>query len=183
MPGSEIRIVDESGKSVPDGETGELWIRGPGTSSGYFRDPETTIQAWGTLGPEGWFRTGDLATMDSLGYVTLVGRIKDMINRGGVSIYPLEIERALAEHPGILESALVPIPDTRRGERACLCVIPSQGAQVSLDEVIESLRSQEFASYKFPARLEIFMDFPRGQTMRVNRRRLAEEVLTRHAPR
>ena len=80
------------------------------------------------MGPEGWFRTGDVATIDALGYVTLIGRIKEMINRGGMNIFPAEIENILGDHPKIVESSLVAIPDSILGEIACLCVIPSHGA-------------------------------------------------------
>ena len=181
MNGGEVRVVDAAGDPLPAGEAGELWIRGPATSSGYFRNPEATIEAWGTLGPEGWFRTGDVATIDQDGYVTLVGRIKEMINRGGMNVFPLELESILAEHPGILEAAIVPIPDETLGETPCLCVIASGADSIGLDEVTEFLDARGLARYKFPVRVERFADFPRGQTMRVNRRRLAERVAARMA--
>jgi non-ribosomal peptide synthetase component E (peptide arylation enzyme) len=176
MPGGEARIVDQNGDPLPAGSSGELWIRGAATSSGYCRDPKTTKEIWGTLGPEGWFRTGDVATIDDDGYVTLIGRIKEMINRGGMNIFPVELENILAEHPNILEAALVGLPDPTLGEIACLCVIPTQAADVTLDEIAEFLRNKELAEYKIPARVMTFSDFPRGQTMRVNRRALAEQV-------
>jgi 2,3-dihydroxybenzoate-AMP ligase len=182
MPGGEARIVDRTGQSLPPGSAGELWIRGAATSSGYFRDPETTIEAWGTLGSEGWFRTGDVATIDADGYVTLIGRIKEMINRGGMNIFPSELENILAEHSKILEAALVGLPDPMLGEIACLCVIPSQAGEVTHDEIAEFLRAKELAEYKIPARVMMFSDFPRGQTMRVNRRDLADQVIQRLQP-
>lgn len=178
MDGGEIRVVDGKGNPLPAGEAGELWIRGPATSSGYFRNPRATVEAWGTLGPEGWFRTGDVATIDEDGYVTLVGRIKEMINRGGMNVFPLELESILAEHPKILEAAVVGIPDHALGEVPCLCVIPSGGDPIALEEVTAFLSERGLARYKFPVRLEILSDFPRGQTMRVNRRRLTERVLS-----
>ena len=178
MDGGEIRVVDGEGRALPAGEAGELWIRGPATSSGYFRNPRATVEAWGTLGPEGWFRTGDVATVDADGYVALVGRIKEMINRGGMNVFPLELESILAEHPKILEAAVVGIPDDALGEVPCLCVIPTAGDRVTLEEVTAFLSERDLARYKFPVRLELFSDFPRGQTMRVSRRRLAERVLS-----
>ena len=178
MDGGEIRVVDGEGRALPAGEAGELWIRGPATSSGYFRNPQATMEAWGTLGPEGWFRTGDVATVDADGYVTLIGRIKEMINRGGMNVFPLELESILAEHPKILEAAVVGIPDDALGEVPCLCVIPTAGDLVTLEEVTAFLSERDLARYKFPVRLELFSDFPRGQTMRVNRRRLAERVFS-----
>ncbi len=179
MDGGEVCVVDGEGNDLPAGEAGELWIRGPATSSGYFRNPEATIEAWGTLGPDGWFRTGDVATIDSDGYVTLIGRIKEMINRGGMNVFPLELESILAEHPKILEAAVVGIPDETLGEVPCLCVIPTHGTSIALEEVADFLSGRDLARYKFPVRLELFSDFPRGQTMRVNRRRLAERVAAR----
>lgn len=179
FPGGEVSVVDETGRSLPPRTPGELWVRGPATSSGYFRNPDATLQAWGTLGLEGWFRTGDVATIDESGYVTLVGRIKDMINRGGMNVYPLELETVLSDHPKILEAAVVGIPDATLGEVPCLCVIPRQGLDVTLDEVTEFLHTKELAQYKFPARVVVYSKFPRGQTMRINRRLLAKEVLAR----
>ena len=179
MDGGEVRVVDAAGNALPAGEAGELWIRGPATSSGYFRNERATIEAWGTLGPEGWFRTGDVATIDGDGYVTLVGRIKEMINRGGMNVFPLELESILAEHPKILEAAIVGIPDDTLGEVPCLCAIASGEDGIALDEVTGFLDARGLARYKFPVRVEHFADFPRGQTMRVNRRRLAERVVAR----
>ena len=179
MDGGEICVVDAAGNPLPAGEAGELWIRGPATSSGYFRNPEATVEAWGTLGPDGWFRTGDVATVDADGYVSLIGRIKEMINRGGMNVFPLELESILAEHPKILEAAVVGIPDDTLGEVPCLCVIPVDGTSIELGEVTEFLSARDLARYKFPVRLELFSDFPRGQTMRVNRRRLADRVAAR----
>ena len=176
MPGGEARIVNLQGSALPPGNSGELWIRGAATSSGYFRNPEATIDAWGTMGPEGWFRTGDVATIDALGYVTLIGRIKEMINRGGMNIFPAEIENILAEHPKVVESALVALPDPILGEIACLCVIPTHDAEVTVEEIADFLRARELAEYKIPAKVMLFLDFPRGQTMRVNRRHLIKLV-------
>ena len=181
MDGGEVRVVDGAGNPLPAGEAGELWIRGPATASGYFRNPRATVEAWGTLGPEGWFRTGDVATIDEDGYVTLVGRIKETINRGGMNVFPLELESILAEHPKILEAAIVGIPDGTLGEVPCLCTIASGGDGIALGEAVDFLDARGLARYKFPVRVEHFADFPRGQTMRVNRRRLAERVIARMA--
>ena len=185
MRGGEIRVVDAAGVPLPPGSPGDLLVRGPATSSGYFRDPEATARAWGALGPEGWFRTGDVATIDAHGYVTLIGRTKEMINRGGANIFPLELEEILADHPKIVETAVIGLPDPTLGEIPCLCVIPGGGAEVTLEEILDFLRAREIARYKLPARLVVLAEFPRGPTMRVNRRRLAEEVrasLARSAP-
>ena len=177
MYGGELCVVDSNGSQLTTGSTGELWARGPGTSSGYFNDKAATLEAWGTLGPDGWFRTGDVATIDGDGNVSLVGRIKEMINRGGMNIFPIELESILTEHPKILEAAIVAIPHNSLGEVPCLCVITMDEGQLTLEEVTEFLTRRELARYKFPVRLIEFNDFPRGQTMRVNRRKLTELVL------
>ena len=176
LPGGEVRVVDAAGEPLPPDAPGELLVRGPATGSGYFRDPEATAGAWGALGPDGWFRTGDIATIDARGYVTLIGRTKEMINRGGANIFPLEIEAILAAHPKIRESAVIGIPDPVLGEVPCLCVIPSTGAEVTLEDVVDFLRAREIARYKLPARVVMLPEFPRGPAMRVDRRRLAERV-------
>ena len=177
MAGAELCVVDANGNQVSAGSAGELWARGPGTSSGYFRDSKTTKEAWGSLGPEGWFRTGDVATIDTDGNVTLVGRVKEMINRGGMNIFPIELESILAEHPKILEATIVAIPDNILGEVPCLCAITRDGTELSLEDVTEFLERRKLAHYKFPARLILMKEFPRGQTMRVNRRKLAAIAL------
>ena len=105
-----------------------------------------------------------------------------MINRGGMNIFPIEIENTLAEHPKIMESALVGLPDSTLGEIACLCVIPTHGVKVTLEEIADFLRARELAEYKIPARVMLFSEFPRGQTMRVNRRQLTEQIVTRLVP-
>ena len=177
MAGGELCVVDSDGSPVSIGSAGELWARGPGTSSGYFRDRKATKEAWGSIGPEGWFRTGDVATIDSVGNVTLVGRLKEMINRGGMNIFPIELESILTEHSKILEAAIVGLPDKNLGEVPCLCAITVEGPELLMEEVIEFLTDRGLARYKFPARLIVLEDFPRGQTMRVNRRKLTELAL------
>ncbi|MEC7491014.1 MAG: class I adenylate-forming enzyme family protein [Pseudomonadota bacterium] len=177
MEGGEICVVDSEGQALPTGSPGELWVRGPATSSGYFSDREATARAWGTLGPEGWFRTGDIATIDGEGNVSLIGRIKEMINRGGTNIFPVELESLLTEHPKILEAAVVGIPDATLGEVPCLCVLTLEGIKLTLDEVIVFLSVRGLARHKYPTCLLVLEDFPRGQTMRVNRRKLAEQAI------
>ncbi len=179
FPGAEAMVVDDHGSALPTGAEGELWMRGPTTGSGYFGDADATEAAWGELGPGGWFRTGDMATIDAQGYIALVGRKKDMINRGGVSVYPLEVETALADHPKILEAAVVPIPEPRLGEVPCLCVVAREGPPVTLDEVHDFLRALDMARHKFPVRVLAVDDFPRGATLRIDRRRLTQLVAAR----
>jgi len=123
LPHTEVRIVSpETGETVPVGERGELWARGYFTMLGYWDDPEATTD---TLLPDGWLRTGDLATMDERGYCRIVGRLKDMIIRGGENLFPVEIEEVLYQHPSVAEVAVVGLPDERWGEVVAAFVRPS----------------------------------------------------------
>ncbi|MFQ5851476.1 MAG: AMP-binding protein [Candidatus Binatia bacterium] len=177
LPGVELQVVDEQGQPLPPGAMGELWIRGPATGSGYFRNVDATLLAWGELGANGWFRSGDLACIDGQGYVTLVGRKTDMINRGGQKVYPAEIEALLARHPQILEAVVIGLPHPGLGETPCVCIVPKEDHALTLEEVVDFLRHRKIAAYKLPTEMVVVEDFPRGQTIRVNRRLLAQRVL------
>ena len=112
----EIKVADRQGNAVPIGEQGEIWARGYPIMTGYYNDPEKTKEA---LTPSGWLRTGDEAKMDEDGYLYFIGRQKEMIIRGGVNIYPIEIENVIIEHPSVAEAQVFSIPDQRYGEVVC----------------------------------------------------------------
>ena len=154
---TEIRLVDDAGSEVAAGETGEIWGRGPCCATGYFRDDAATREAWTA---DGWFRTGDLARYDAAGNLIIVGRKKDRIRRGGMSIEPGEIEALLSSHPKIDKAAVVGFPDPLLGERACAFVVPRNGETVTLDEVSGYLRAQRIATFKIPERLEVIAELP-----------------------
>jgi len=160
FPGNEIKIVDENEEEVPTGEIGQLFVRGAATSSGYFGNVEATRTAWGEIGKEGWYRTGDLATLDELGYLILVGRKKDMILRGGQNIYPKEIESLLLSHPKIKDALVVGIPDQIMGERVCACVTLAGKDDFTFDEMISYLKVKGLAVHKLPERIEVFEQLP-----------------------
>ncbi len=160
FPGNEVKIVDENEKEVPAGEIGQLLVRGAATSSGYFGNVEATLMAWGETGKEGWYRTGDLATLDELGYLLLVGRKKDMILRGGQNIYPKEIESLLLSHPKIKDALVVGIPDSIMGERVCACVTLTGKQGFTFDEMISYLKAKGLAVHKLPERIEVFEQLP-----------------------
>lgn len=155
--GTEVKIVDEEGNEAPQGETGEVWGKGPCCSSGYYNDPEATRQAWTE---DGWFRTGDLGIIDEKGNLAIVGRNKDVIIRGGANIYPIEVENLLLTHPKILHVAIVKMPDPVMGEKACAYVVPKKGQDFTFDEMISFLKAKEIALYKLPERLEIVDAIP-----------------------
>lgn len=165
--GTEVKIVDDDGKEVPQGETGEVWGRGACCGSGYYGDQEATRQAWTE---DGWFRTGDLGMIDEKGNLAIVGRKKDMIIRGGENIYPVEIENLLITHPKILHVVIVKMPDPVMGEKACAFVVPRQGQDFTFDEMISFLKAKEIAHYKLPERLEILDAMPMvGGDQKVNK--------------
>lgn len=143
LPHVQLRICDMEGASVSDGSSGELWVFGPNVCSGYWRRPDATEAAW----RDGWFRTGDIGSRSSDGYITLDGRRSDLIISGGFNIYPREIEELLLELPGIREAAVVGAPDAVRGEVPVAYIV----ADASLDDRLlgEQLRGQ-LASFKLP---------------------------------
>ncbi len=160
FPGNEVKIASGDGKKLPQGEVGELFVRGATTSSGYFGDPDATIEAWGELGKGGWYRTGDLAKLDEQGYLVLVGRKKEVIIRGGQNIYPKEIEDLLLSHPRVTQAVIIGIPDPVMGERACACVTPVKGQDFTFEEMSSFLRGKGLAIHKLPERLEVMEEFP-----------------------
>jgi non-ribosomal peptide synthetase component E (peptide arylation enzyme) len=160
FPGNEVRIVNEEGREVPLGTVGQLCVRGASTSSGYFGDIEATLAAWATLGMEGWYKTGDMAKLDQEGYLSIVGRKKDMIIRGGQNIYPGEIENLLLSHPKVFQAVIIAIPDPVMGERGCACVVCVPGETFTWEEMTSFLREKGLAVHKLPEHLEIMDRFP-----------------------
>jgi len=160
FPGNEVKIVDDEGREVPTGEVGQMCVRGASTSSGYFGDKEATLAAWGALGMEGWYKTGDLAKFDHEGYLSIAGRKKDMIIRGGQNIYPAEIENILLSHPKVSQAVIIAIPDQVLGERACACIVPMPGETFTSEEMISFLTKKGLAVFKLPERLELMEQFP-----------------------
>jgi fatty-acyl-CoA synthase len=127
-PHVQVKIIDEHGKVVPRGTPGELCTRGYSVMQGYWGEPERTRDV---LDAAGWMHTGDLAALDQQGYCSIVGRVKDMIIRGGENISPREIEEFLYKHPAVLDVAVVGVPSQKFGEEVCACVRLKEGAQVS----------------------------------------------------
>lgn len=165
IPGCEMRCVDEDGASVAVGEIGEIAIRGDNVMKGYWRNPEATAEAI----PDGWFRTGDLATMDDEGYFTIVDRKKDMILRGGMNVYPREVEEVLYRHPDVLEAAVVGIPDDLYGEQVGAAVALRDGATTTPDDVV-AFAKERIAAYKYPRRVWVVDALPKGPTGKILRR-------------
>jgi non-ribosomal peptide synthetase component E (peptide arylation enzyme) len=176
--GMGLRIIDEHGRDVPPGAEGEIAAEGPSVHLGYHKNPAANTELFTA---DGWFRTGDLGVMEPSGNVRIVGRLKEMINRGGKKFFPREIEEILYTHPRILHAAIVGVPDPRLGERNCLCVIPRAGAVApSLEEVVAFLGGS-VATYKLPEQIELFEEFPFTPTGKIQRHALTRQVLARRA--
>jgi len=173
--GMGLRLIDAHGREVPPGAEGEIAAAGPSVHLGYHKNPTANAELFTA---DGWFRTGDLGQLDAAGNVRIVGRLKEMINRGGQKFFPREIEELLYTHPKILHAAIVGVPDPRLGERNCLCVIPRPGAPLSLAEVVDFLKNR-VATYKLPEALEVFDDFPFTPTGKLQRHVLTQHVVAR----
>lgn len=168
LPGCRMRISGEDGAALARGGVGELQVRAPYASSGYWGDPEATANAW----TDGWYATGDIACLDGDGRLRLLGRIKDVINRSGHKILPIEIERELSGHPDVLECAVVKAPDAEYGEVPWAFVQPRPGAPLDADALAETLRRSGLASYKMPARFIELPEFPRVSDNKIDRKAL-----------
>ena len=175
LPSFEVRIVDDSCADVPTGEPGEVIVRGEYVTRGYFDDPEATAAA---IDSDGFLHTGDLGTLDADGYLRIVGRIKDMFIVGGFNAYPAEIENYLLGHPGIAQVAVIGIPDERLGEVPMAFVVPTPGAAVDADEIMEWARG-EMANYKVPRVVEFIEELPMNATGKVVKDELRARVASK----
>ncbi len=173
--GMGLRIIDDAGRDVATGGEGEIAAEGPSVHLGYHKNPTANAELFTA---DGWFRTGDLGQIDPAGNVRIVGRLKEMINRGGKKFFPREIEEILYTHPKVLHAAIVGVPDPRLGERNCLCLIPRAGASLSLEDALTFL-GDSVAAYKLPEELELFEEFPFTPTGKIQRHALRRQVLAR----
>ncbi len=173
----ELEVRSEDGTVCAPGEAGELFVRGPDTCVGFFDDAERTAA---TFDAEGWVRSGDLVTIDDDGYLTVVGRKKEIIIRGGLNIAPREIEELLVGFPEVERAAVIGLPDDRLGERSCACVVLHEGAALDLEETVARLRATGLAAYKLPERLEVLDALPTTASGKVQKheivRRLAAQA-------
>ena len=170
-PDDEVRLVDEDGADVPDGEIGELWARGPYTLRGYYNAPEHNQRSFS---PDGFYRSGDLMWRHPSGNYVVAGRTKDLINRGGEKISAEEVENLILGHPAVLNVACVPVPDPVLGERMCACVLLRPGRRLTLPELTEFLLAEEMAKHKLPEQLATLDALPLSPVGKVAKKRLAE---------
>ena len=166
----ETKLIDEHGQEVDPNEVGELCLRGPMTTPGYWRDPEATAKAL----PDGWFRTGDLLRCDAEGYFFVMDRIKNMYISGGENVYPAEIERFLLTFPGVSEVAVIGVPDTRWGEVGKAFVV-TKGLDIS-GEALLAYCAGNLARFKVPKYLELVAELPKNDTGKINKKALQAAV-------
>jgi fatty-acyl-CoA synthase len=173
MPWVEIKIVDESNRVVAIGEKGEICTRGYSVMREYWNDPERTAE---TIDEAGWLHSGDLATMDGEGYVRIVGRIKDMIIRGGENIYPREIEEFLYQHPAISEVQVFGIPDEKMGEEVCAWVQLNEG-QTMTEEDLKAFCKDQITHFKIPRYVRFVTDYPMTVTGKIQKFVMRDEMV------
>lgn len=173
LPGMALRIEEGDGQSLPPGTEGDLLVQGSSQFVGYFKRPEFTRESYTA---DGWFRTGDRATLDRDGYLSITGRSKDLIIRGGENIPVVEVEDVLFAHPKIASVAVVGMPDPRLGERACAFVIPRPGESPTLADLVAFLEGKQLARQKFPERVEVVAEFPMTPSGKVQKFRLRQLI-------
>jgi long-chain acyl-CoA synthetase len=167
IEGVEMKVVDEDGEEVAQGEVGEIVIRGHNVMKGYWRRPEASAEAI----RGGWFHSGDLARVDEDGYFFIVDRKKDLIIRGGYNVYPREVEEVLYEHPKIREAAVLGVPDSEWGEEIGAAVVLHEGEELAAGEVSEYVKGQ-IAAYKYPRLVWFLDDLPKGPTGKILKREI-----------
>jgi cyclohexanecarboxylate-CoA ligase len=175
--GTGIRILGEDDRPLAPGEIGAVVVNGPSRFLGFLGNDELTR---GSLTDWGGYRTGDLGYLDEDGHLVYVGRSKDIIRRGGVTVVPAELEPVIMKHPAVHEVAVVPLPDDRLGERACAAIVPAPGESVpTLEELQRFLDAEGVAKYTWPESVEVFEQFPRTPSLKVVKRDVVELVLAR----
>ncbi len=166
---TELKIIDEAGRPLAVGEVGEILTKSPLATQGYYKNPAATEASF----RDGWFHTGDLGYFDEDGYLYVVGRKKDMVKSGGISIYPLEIETVLYHHPEVLEAAVIGVPDPQWGEVVKAVIVPRPGAALAADKLIQFCKDR-LAPYKVPKAVEIVETLPHTELGKVAKEKLKQ---------
>jgi len=172
-PDDEFRILDDAGRALPAETDGELAARGPGVFAGYLKNPEENQRAFTT---DGFFRTGDLARFDRSGNVTITGRIKDMINRGGEKISPAQVEKLLLAHPDIADAAVIGMPDRALGEKVCAYLRPAAGKTPTPAEIAAFMTANGASKLLLPERFEFVDVLPLTEAGKHDKKALREEI-------
>jgi 2,3-dihydroxybenzoate-AMP ligase/mycobactin salicyl-AMP ligase len=172
-PYDSYKVTDWRGKELLPNTCGELVIKGPGVFTGYYKNPGENENVFL---PDGFFRTGDLAMIDEKGYITPCGRLKEMINRGGESISSTEIEKLISSHPDVALVAVVPMPDTEMGEKACAYIQPNSETELTFEIIIAFLKDRKASVLQLPERIEFIDAMPLTQTGKMDKRALVEDI-------
>ena len=167
-----MKVVDGDGNEVPDGQLGEIVLRGENILKGYFKDPVATERAF----QGGWFHTGDIGYRDPESYFYIVDRKSDMIIRGGENIYPREIDEVLYGHPAVAAAATIGIPDPLYGEEVTAFIVLKDGRKISPEDLINFCR-ERLADYKCPKSIQFVTDIPKGPTGKLLKRELARRFV------
>jgi long-chain acyl-CoA synthetase len=169
IEGVEMKVVDDDGNDPPQGEVGEIVIRGHNVMKGYWNRPDATA---GAIGADGWFKTGDMARIDEDGYFFIVDRKKDLIIRGGYNVYPREIEDVLYEHPAVREAAVIAVPHDQLGEEVAAAVALKDG-EIASPQDLQAYVKEQVAAYKYPRHVWIVDELPKGPTGKILKREIA----------
>jgi non-ribosomal peptide synthetase component E (peptide arylation enzyme) len=172
-PYDTYKVIDPEGNELPTHKEGELVLKGPGVFTGYYNNPEENKAVFTQ---DGFFRTGDVAKINEKGFITLTGRIKEMINRGGESISATQIESLITRHPDVAAVAVIPMPDPLMGERVCAYVQPKAGAKLSFEEIISFLKGEKASVLQLPERIEFIETMPHTGAEKVDKRSLRQDI-------
>jgi acyl-CoA synthetase (AMP-forming)/AMP-acid ligase II len=169
--GPEVAIMGEDGSLLPRGATGEIVIRGPNVTAGYENNPKANAEAF----VDGWFRTGDQGVMDPEGYLSITGRLKEIINRGGEKVSPREVDEILMDHPAVAQVVTFGMPHPKLGEEVAACVVLREGAQTSERE-LQAFVAGKAADFKVPKKILVMDEIPKGATGKLQRIGLAQKL-------
>jgi malonyl-CoA/methylmalonyl-CoA synthetase len=182
LPGVDVRVVSEDGKACAIGEVGNVQVRGPNVFAGYWRMPEKTAEEFTA---DGWFKTGDVGHFGGKdapdGYLTLVGRSKDLIISGGYNVYPKEIEGYIDEMPSVVESAVIGLPHPDFGEAVAAVVVPRRAGAIDASDIVDRLK-RKIANYKVPKRVFVVEDLPRNTMGKVQKNVLRDRYKSTFTP-
>ena len=173
-PYDSYRVVDDAGRDLPPGINGNLVVKGPSIFTGYFNQSRENAQVFT---PDGYFRTGDLAAIDSSGYISLCGRSKDTIKRGGETIFPAEIEKLIEKHPDVAIASVVGMPDPEMGERICAYIQKEPGKTLTAPQVIQYVKDQKASVLQLPERIEFMENIPLTATGKIDKLALKADII------
>ncbi len=172
-PYDTYKVIDRDENELPFNKQGELVLKGPGVFTGYYHNPEENAKAFTK---DGFFKTGDVARINENGYITLTGRLKEMINRGGESISATDIEKLISKHPDIAAVAVIPMPDPDMGERACAYIELKEGTHLTFDDVIAFLKEKKASVLQLPERIEFIKAMPYTGAQKLDKKNLREDI-------